>query len=295
VNGVVLDVGVSSPQMDDYSRGFSLNNLGKGIGPRPLDLRMNAKGGMPASDWLRGVTVEELAWVFREFTGGRRVVNNADDEGLFAERLAQAVMDDQEANGPYNTINRFAEIIGKAVMVARGELADPDDFEHPTRGLDHPARVPVQAIRTFLNDEVLQLEDAMPAAMECLAVGGRLLVAVFKPGESDVVKRFCLNYEEPPPSVAAQLKPRRLRELYPLAGTSADYSCQLVVRDLKPSGYEINSNNRARSGALWVIEKAARTLRHVKAKPRTAKSRFKMPPRPILTDGLPDRPDLHPA
>jgi 16S rRNA (cytosine1402-N4)-methyltransferase len=295
VNGVMLDVGVSSPQLDDYSRGFSLQNLGRSAGPRPFDLRMNAKGGVSASDWLKGVTVEELAWVFREFIGRTRSMDSTVDEHLFAERLAQLVIDEQEARGPYKTIDRFAEVVGKAVMVARGDLKESEEFEHPRRGLDHPSRTFVQAIRTFLNDEVLQLQEVIPEALECLAVGGRLLIAVFKPGESNVVKEFCLNHQEPAPSEAARLTPRRLRELYPLAGTSRGWSCQVVVRGLKPSGYEVSSNFRARSGSLWVLEKAARTLRHVKTKPRLAKNRFKRPPRPILADGLPDCPDLKPA
>ncbi|CAK0907014.1 unnamed protein product [Prorocentrum cordatum] len=289
VHGVMLDIGVSNPQLDDYSRGFSMNHLGRRT--LPFDLRMNPRGGVSASEWLAGVTVEELAWVFREYAG-TRVNDNPDDGNLVAERMAQAIIDEQEANGPYKTINRFAEVVGKLILVARGDLKDTEGFEHTARGKEHPAKMWVAAIRTFLNDEAMQLEAVLPAAMESLAVGGRCLIAVFKPGEAEAVRQFALAHAEPPPSEAARLTGRRLRELYPLAGTSADFSCQLVVRGLRPSGQEVTVNNRARSGALWVLEKAARTLPRVKARPRPAKSRFKMPPRPLLGDGLPDRPDL---
>ncbi|CAK0907015.1 unnamed protein product, partial [Prorocentrum cordatum] len=291
VHGVMLDIGVSNPQLDDYSRGFSMNHLGRRT--LPFDLRMNPRGGVSASEWLAGVTVEDegLAWVFREYAG-TRVNDNPDDGNLVAERMAQAIIDEQEANGPYKTINRFAEVVGKLILVARGDLKDTEGFEHTARGKEHPAKMWVAAIRTFLNDEAMQLEAVLPAAMESLAVGGRCLIAVFKPGEAEAVRQFALAHAEPPPSEAARLTGRRLRELYPLAGTSADFSCQLVVRGLRPSGQEVTVNNRARSGALWVLEKAARTLPRVKARPRPAKSRFKMPPRPLLGDGLPDRPDL---
>ncbi|CAE8613411.1 unnamed protein product [Polarella glacialis] len=268
--GIVMDIGVSSPQMDDRSRGFSLQNMDTGM-DFPMDLRMNPSAGKSASVWLESVSVEELAWVLNEY---------GDDfaDPLQSERIAQLILDDQELRGPFRSMRRFAELVGRALC------APDEEFEHAHVGSEHRARLTVQAIRLFMNSELEQLRRGLEAAFCVLAPGGRCVISVFKRKEAYYIDRFIMDHENPDAETVARLpSKRRLAELYPLAGTDLDYSVRLIGKPVRPSQHEVNNNRRSRSGILYVLEKAPRTVPRVKAKPRAAKNRFVEPPRnPLL-------------
>lgn len=270
IHGIVFDIGVSSPQVDNKDRGFNLQNLATRDGP--LDLRMNSGTGESATQWLQKTSVEELAWVLYHYgpDGGNRLV---------AERIAQAIMDEQAANGPFDLMGRFAEVIGHTLFL----LIQNKTFEHPPIGADHPAKLFVQALRMYLNQEKQQLLTALPVAFDLLVPGGRCLANSFKKMESDAINNFVMEHQEPDEDTHARIKSkRRLRELYPLLGTDVDYTVLLLGSPLKASGYEVNKNRRARSGSIFVMEKGPRRIERIKAKPRLERSRFKQPPPRVI-------------
>jgi len=270
-DGVVLDIGVSNPQIDNKQRGFSLQNL-NGIGERPLDLRMNPTFGSSVPDWLMNTSVEELAWVIKNYGAHQ-------EEDLVAERIAQVLLDEQEENGPYHDMRRFAETIvrGKSLV------GDTESYKHPISGIDHPARLTVAALRLWINQELQELESVLPQVFDQLAHGGRCICNVFKLKEQQVVNKFILHHEEPDPLVISRIrKARRARELYPLLGTDLNYSVSLLVDPMKPSNAEVKGNRRARSGNMYVMEKAPRMSKMVKARPRLMRNRLVPPKAPVL-------------
>jgi len=284
LDGAVMDIGVSSPQLDEWDRGFSLQSLESA--ERPFDLRMNPDSGIPASEWLQGVSVEELAHVFDTY-------GPEGEFPLVSERIAQAIMDDQKANGPFTSMNRFADVVMKAKGL-RGENED-EDMEHPSFGADHPAKLWVQALRLHLNQELEQLAVGLGEVMKLIKQGGRVVVATFKRSEADVIRRFLLEHEDPDPEIVARIKSkRRLVELYPLVGTDLDYSVKLLGgKPIRASNAEISRNRRARSSSLFILEKAPRLSKQVKARPRLLRNRFKEPKvgTPVLVH-TPEDPDL---
>jgi len=261
--GIVFDVGICSVQVDDRSRGFSLQNLERYPETR-MDLRMNSKTGMSAAEWLKEATVEEIAWVLREYGPDRQ-------DHLQAERLAQVIFDDQSANGPFESMSRFAELIGRSMLVG------DEEFQHTTSGRAHPARLTLQAFRLFLNSEIEQLKTGLVRAFEVLAMGGRCVVATFKWKEAAVVDRFVQEMEDPDPETVKRVSKRRLVELYPIAGTDLDYAVRLLALPQRAAYGEVQQNIRARSGSLYILEKVPRSCPRVKAKPRMLRNRFKEP------------------
>lgn len=159
VLGVLLDVGVSSPQLDSASRGFSFLHDG------PLDMRMNQQSGITAADWLRGVDERELANVIFRY-----------GEEPKSRRVARAIVAARE-NQPIETTSQLAAVVENAI---------------PTRGprRTHPATRTFQAIRIAINDELGGLERALNAALDLLAPAGRLVVISFHSLEDRIVKRF---------------------------------------------------------------------------------------------------------
>jgi len=262
INGVLMDIGISSPQVDRLDRGLSLNNLN---GPeRPLDLRMNPSAGISAADFLRNTTVEELANILN--------MGRADPGGqLMAERCAQAILDDQEQHGPYDSMRRFCQVVGRTQT---GE----EDFEHPWAGMLHPARMTIAALRKFINREDEQLAKVLPEAFALLVQSGRCLVSAFKPDEEHLVRTFTLEHEEPDPLTVKRVGlNKRLRELYPLVGKPVDFAVRLMGR-IQPSQAEVLTNRRARTGALYVLEKVPRQpMKRVKGTPRSMAKRLRPP------------------
>ena len=161
VQGVLLDLGVSSPQLDNPARGFSFSQDG------PLDMRMNPEGGQSAADWLANVKEAELARVLKEL-----------GEERFARRIARAIVNARR-EGPIQRTVHLAEIISAA-----------NPKWEPNK---HPATRSFQAIRLHINSELESLQDALSAALSVLAKGGRLVVISFHSLEDRIVKRFIRN------------------------------------------------------------------------------------------------------
>lgn len=158
VNGVLLDLGVSSPQLDDASRGFSFQQSGA------LDMRMDPQSGISAAQWLTRVGEQELAQIIREY-----------GEERFAKRVARAI-GRARSEAPIETTGQLAAIVRAAV---------------PSRepGKD-PATRTFQAIRIHINQELTELESVLPQTLDVLTVGGRLAVISFHSLEDRLVKRF---------------------------------------------------------------------------------------------------------
>ncbi|MGB5395729.1 MAG: 16S rRNA (cytosine(1402)-N(4))-methyltransferase RsmH [Gammaproteobacteria bacterium] len=158
IDGVLMDLGVSSPQLDDAARGFSFLRSG------PLDMRMNPEQGESAMQWLRHVETRDLVLVLKRF-----------GEERFAKRIASAIVAARE-NAEINDTTQLAEIISAAVPVKE---------KHK-----HPATRSFQAIRIFINRELESVEEGLRGAVDVLALHGRLVVISFHSLEDRLVKRF---------------------------------------------------------------------------------------------------------
>ncbi len=158
VNGVLLDLGVSSPQLDRADRGFSFLNDG------PLDMRMDNSSGVSAADWLKIAGVDEMAQVFKTY-----------GEERFAKRIARAIAEARDER-PIETTRRLAEIVS---------AANPS-WEKGK----HPATRCFQAIRIHINKELEDLKACLDQSLRVLAPGGRLVVISFHSLEDRIVKRF---------------------------------------------------------------------------------------------------------
>lgn len=184
VDGVLLDLGVSSPQIDEAARGFSFRLDG------PLDMRMDTNAGQTAADWINGTTEQQLYEVIRDY-----------GEERFAKQIARAVVAARQ-DGAVVTTRQLSQIVAKAV-----KTREP--------GQD-PATRTFQAIRIFLNQELEELSLVLPQCVEVLAPCGRLAVISFHSLEDRVVKRFIRDLEKPDtlparlPVRAADLPPPRL-------------------------------------------------------------------------------------
>ncbi len=182
VSGILLDLGMSSPQLDDASRGFSFTHDG------PLDMRMNNKQGMSAAQWLATAAEEEIARVIYEY-----------GEEKFSRRMAKAIVA-MRAQQPLTTTKQLADIITEA---------NPAWERHK-----HPATRAFQGIRIFINDELKDLESVLNTALELLVTGGRMAVISFHSLEDRIVKQFMQKHvrgDDFPrglPVTSAQLKPR---------------------------------------------------------------------------------------
>lgn len=158
VDGILMDLGVSSPQLDDPQRGFSFNKDG------PLDMRMNPQQGMDASEWVNVAVAEDILRVLREY-----------GEERFAKRIVHAVVE-ARAQQPIKTTKQLADIIAQAV---------------PTREPGkHPATRSFQAIRIVVNRELDDLSDVLQQCVDVLKVTGRLCVISFHSLEDRMVKQF---------------------------------------------------------------------------------------------------------
>ncbi|MFK7974925.1 MAG: 16S rRNA (cytosine(1402)-N(4))-methyltransferase RsmH [Halioglobus sp.] len=158
VDGILLDLGVSSPQLDDGERGFSFNHDG------PLDMRMDTTRGETAAQWLAYATAEDIAVVLKEY-----------GEERFAKRIAGAIVEARE-EAPIVTTGRLAKIVSEA---------NPKWEKHK-----HPATRSFQAIRIKINSELQDLQELLGLALDVLRVGGRLVVISFHSLEDRIVKRY---------------------------------------------------------------------------------------------------------
>ncbi|MDH5230355.1 MAG: 16S rRNA (cytosine(1402)-N(4))-methyltransferase RsmH [Gammaproteobacteria bacterium] len=164
VNGVLLDLGVSSPQLDDPSRGFSFRQDG------PLDMRMNHRQGETAAEWVARVPEKEMIDVFKRY-----------GEERYAKRIARAIVT-QRQQSAITTTTQLADIVSRA---------------HPAweKG-KHPATRVFQAIRIAVNRELEDLQDCLTNIIDVLAVGGRLVIISFHSLEDKIVKQFIQQAEK---------------------------------------------------------------------------------------------------
>jgi 16S rRNA (cytosine1402-N4)-methyltransferase len=169
-DGILFDLGVSSPQLDDPTRGFSFMQDG------PLDMRMSKGVGMSAADVVNGASEAELIRIFREF-----------GEERFAPRIARAIVADR-ASKPFE---RTLELAGMISRVARTRERHK-----------HPATRVFQALRIHVNGELVELETALSAAFERLAPHGRLAVISFHSLEDRIVKQFIRRHASTDPVYA---------------------------------------------------------------------------------------------
>jgi len=158
LDGVLLDLGVSSPQLDQAERGFSFMKDG------PLDMRMDTSRGVSAKEWIETASIEEMKRVFKEY-----------GEEKFALRIARGI-DENRKNKPIETTLQLAKIVDEACPVK-------DKFKHP-------ATRTFQAIRIHINDELGQLKSTLKNMKNILAPGGRMSIISFHSLEDRLVKRF---------------------------------------------------------------------------------------------------------
>jgi 16S rRNA (cytosine1402-N4)-methyltransferase len=182
VDGLLFDLGVSSPQLDEADRGFSFLRDG------PLDMRMDPDSGIPASVWLANVEEQELKLVLKKY-----------GEEKYAHRIARAIVTARDA-APISRTAQLARIVEEA-RPARGEKI-------------HPATKTFQAIRIAINEELQQLEKVLQQAVDALRRGGRLCVISFHSLEDRIVKRFMRDASREPeqyrgmPDVPAEYRPK---------------------------------------------------------------------------------------
>jgi 16S rRNA (cytosine1402-N4)-methyltransferase len=167
--GVLFDLGVSSPQLDQPQRGFSFRHDG------PLDMRMDPTRGAPVSQWLSHASVDEIKQVIASLS-----------EERFATRIARAIVAARETQPLLHTL-QLAELISDAVP-----------SREPGK---HPATRTFQALRMFINDELGQLRRGLAAALDVLAPGGRLVVISFHSLEDRLVKHFMREHAEVAPAL----------------------------------------------------------------------------------------------
>jgi 16S rRNA (cytosine1402-N4)-methyltransferase len=159
VAGILMDLGVSSPQIDNPARGFSFRSEG------PLDMRMDTTRGVSAADWLATADASRIAEVIRDF-----------GEERFAVQVAKAIVSRRQERGPVRTTRELAELVAGAVKTREA-------------GQD-PATRTFQALRIFVNAELEELGQALEASLNVLQPGGRLVVISFHSLEDRIVKQF---------------------------------------------------------------------------------------------------------
>jgi len=168
IDGLLLDIGVSSPQLDAPERGFSFQHDG------PLDMRMDPDSGESAAAWLARADQRDIARVLREY-----------GEERFAGRIARSIVRERELE-PIETTARLAAIVSEAVPGGPSPR--------------HPATRIFQALRIFINDELGALDRALDEGIETLAPGGRFVVISFHSLEDRMVKRRFSSAARPPPA-----------------------------------------------------------------------------------------------
>jgi 16S rRNA (cytosine1402-N4)-methyltransferase len=182
VHGVLLDLGISSPQIDDPARGFSFRH------DAPLDMRMDTTRGETAADFLARADERTLTQVIRDH-----------GEERFAVQIAKALVARREGGSPVRTTGELAALVARAV-----KTREP--------GQD-PATRTFQALRIFVNAELEALEQGLSAALELLAPHGRLVVISFHSGEDRIVKTFIVRESRDMPDRRAPMAPAKAMRL----------------------------------------------------------------------------------
>jgi 16S rRNA (cytosine1402-N4)-methyltransferase len=213
VDGVLLDLGVSSPQLDQADRGFSFIHDG------PLDMRMDSSKGQSAAHFVNTAKEAELIRILKDY-----------GEERFSRRIAAAIVR-RRADKPFERTLDLAEVVTKA---------------NPKWERDkNPATRAFQGIRIHINGELEDLSAALPAAMEILRPGGRLVVISFHSLEDRIVKRF---FKE-------GAKGKEMPLNLPIRDYELEKTLRLVSKPVKASAEELKKNIRARSAIMRIAEK----------------------------------------
>jgi len=226
VQGVLLDLGVSSPQIDDPSRGFTWRADG------PLDMRMDPSRGETAAEWLARAPFEELAQVIRDY-----------GEERFAAPIAKAIVA-RRTDAKTGTAQPLATTADLAALVAKAVGRSRKDASQ------HPATRTFQAVRIYLNRELEELALALDQAASMLSAGGRLVAISFHSLEDRIVKRFIDAHHHPDRvSDAARRVPLRADQL--------PHPTLTALARVYPDEAEMAANPRARSAVMRVAERTA--------------------------------------
>ncbi|SEA81186.1 16S rRNA (cytosine(1402)-N(4))-methyltransferase RsmH [Alkalimonas amylolytica] len=218
VDGILLDLGVSSPQLDDAERGFSFMRDG------PLDMRMDPDAGLSAAEWLASADVEDISFVLKAY-----------GEEKFGWKIANAIVA-ARAEAPLTRTRQLAELIAGVVPKSPKEKK-------------HPATRSFQGIRIYINSELEQVKQALDAALTVLKPGGRLVVISFHSLEDRLVKQFMRQHSKAAPIPRGlPLTDAQLKQHLPL---------KLVGKAIMASEQELAANPRARSAVLRIAEKNA--------------------------------------
>jgi len=217
VDGVLLDRGVSSPQLDDASRGFSFQHNG------PLDMRMNTEQGQSASEWLMTAKESDIADVLWQF-----------GEERFSRRIAKKIVQLRQQQ-PINDTATLAGIISDCVPAHKEKK--------------HPATRSFQAIRIKVNAELDHIQRMLESVFDVLKIGGRVLVISFHSLEDRLVKRFFKQHSTPP--ALPKGLPIRQSEL------SVLIKLRSIGKAIKATNEEIKQNTRSRSAVLRIAERVS--------------------------------------
>ncbi len=221
VDGILLDLGMSSPQLDEASRGFSFGSDG------PLDMRMDTSQGQTAAEWLASVSESQLGKVIKDY-----------GEERFARQIARAIVVSRTRQ-PIVTTLQLAEIVASVVRSRGGRRENKQN----------PATRTFQAIRIYLNQELEGLSLILPQCVTHLNPSGRLVVISFHSLEDRIVKRFmraAANTDELPRGL-----PLRAKEVQDFS----NQALKLVSKAIRPSQVEVSANVRARSAVMRVAER----------------------------------------
>ena len=221
IDGILLDLGVSSPQLDDAERGFSFMKDG------PLDMRMDTTKGLSAAQWLQQVSEQDLAWVLKTF-----------GEERFAKRIAQAIVGYNKS-----AVEKNSEILNRTLQLAE-LIAQSVPFKDKHK---HPATRSFQAIRIYINSELEELESLLQSALTVLAPKGRLSVISFHSLEDRMVKHF----------MRKQSKGEDIPKGLPLREDQIErrQTLKTIGKAIQPSDEEIAFNPRSRSAVLRIAER----------------------------------------
>jgi 16S rRNA (cytosine1402-N4)-methyltransferase len=215
LDGILMDLGVSSPQLDESERGFSFLRDG------PLDMRMDTSQGLSAAEWLARAELEDIVAVIKEY-----------GEEKFGRRIAHGIVETRDTQ-PITTTKQLADIVIASV---------PKIDQHK-----HPATRTFQAIRIHINGELDEVKNGLNAALKELKPSGRLAVISFHSLEDRIVKRF-MKEQSQGLKVPAGM-PLTNEQI------DAHKKLRLVGKATKPSMREITDNPRSRSSVLRVAEK----------------------------------------
>jgi len=194
--GILMDLGVSSPQIDDPTRGFSFRFDG------PLDMRMDTTRGQSVAQWLETAETRQIAEVIRDY-----------GEERFAGQIAKAIVARRQERGPVSTTGELAQLVADTVKTRESG--------------QNPATRTFQALRIFINAELEELQEALEASLDVLQPGGRLVVISFHSLEDRIVKQFIAQHSREvydrraPFAVAPPMKLRALERIKPSAAEVA--------------------------------------------------------------------------